>query len=159
MILPLVAYYPVYQDREETIRTLDEKIHLLDLHIEQGHAAQRKLPQFREEVQRLNEEVAKLRRILPADPAVNEIRDVVDGVAKTSGVRIDGFQPRQPIRHDYVEVPIDTAAEGTIEALASFFDGLRNKTRILNISNVTLEKVRTPQWRAKFLIATYALPD
>jgi len=159
MILPLVAYYPVYQDREATIRALDKQIHELDVHIEQAKAAQRKLSQFHDEVQRLNEETAKLRRILPPDPALNEIRDIVDGVAQTSGVQIDRFQPHQAIRKEYVEVPIDTGAEGTIEALASFFDTLRNKTRILNVSDVTLQKRDAGRWRATFLMTAFALPD
>lgn len=158
LALPLMAYYPVYQNREETITTLDKQIYLLDMHIEQARAAQRKLSQFREEVQRLNEEVAKLQRILPPDPGLKEIRDVVDAAARTSSVRIDTFQPRQALSHEYVEVPIDTGAEGTIDALASFFEALRNKTRILNISDVTLEKATPPRWRAKFLIAAFALP-
>jgi Tfp pilus assembly protein PilO len=159
LALPLVAYYPVYQDREATIRTLDKQIYELDIHIEQAKAAQRKLSQFHEEVQRLNEEVAKLRRILPPDPALNEIRDVVDQVAQASGVRIDRFQPRQALRKEYIEAPIDTSAEGTIDALASFFDALRNKARIINVSDVTLEKASTPRWRAKFVMAAFALPD
>jgi Tfp pilus assembly protein PilO len=154
LVLPLVAYYPVYQDREATIRALDKQIHELDVHIEQAKAAQGKLSQFHEEVQRLNEETAKLRRILPPDPALNEIRDIVDRVAEKSGVRIDRFQPRQAIRKEYVEVPIETEAEGSIEALASFFDALRNTTRIINVSDVTLER-----GRAKFLMAAFALPD
>jgi Tfp pilus assembly protein PilO len=154
LILPLVAYYPVYEDREKTIERLDKQINDLDTHIEQALAAQRKLSQFHEEVQRLNEEVAKLRRILPPDPALNEIRDLVDGIAETSGIRIDRFQPRQAIRHEYVEVPIDTEAVGSIEALASFFDALRNKTRIINATDVTLEK-----GRARFLMTAFSLPD
>jgi Tfp pilus assembly protein PilO len=158
LALPLVAYYPVNQDREATIRSLDNQIRELDMHIEQAKAAERKLSQFHEEVQRLNLEVAKLRRILPPDPALNEIRDVVDGVAETSGVRIDRFQPRQALRHDYVEVPIDTEAEGNLAALASFFDALRNKNRIINVTDVTLEK-GAPRWRAKFVMAAFALPD
>jgi len=152
--LPLVAYYPVYQDREATIRTLDEQIRELDMHIEQAKAAQGKLSQFHEEVQRLNVEVVKLRRILPPDPALNEIRDIADRVAEKSGVRIDRFQPRQAIRTEYVEVPIETEAEGSIEALASFFGALRNTMRIINVSNVTLER-----GRAKFLMTAFALPD
>jgi Tfp pilus assembly protein PilO len=154
LIVPLAAYYPVKQEREKTIETQEKQIKELDMHIEQAKAAERKLAQFHEEVQRLNEEVAKSRRILPPDPALNEIRDVVDGIAETSGIRIDRFQPRQVIRHEYVEVPIDIEAEGSITAFASFFDALRNKTRIINATDVTLEK-----GRARFLMTAFSVPD
>jgi predicted RNase H-like nuclease (RuvC/YqgF family) len=65
LIVPLAAYYPVKQEREKTIETQEKQIKELDMHIEQAKAAERKLAQFHEEVQRLNEEVAKSRRILP----------------------------------------------------------------------------------------------
>ncbi len=159
LILPLVAYYPVYQDREKTIEAADKEIHELEVRIEQAQAAQRKLQQFHEEVQRLNDEVTKLRRILPPDPALNEIREMVETTANTASVRIERFQPGQAVRHDYVEVPIDTEAVGSLDALASLFDALRNKSRIINVSDVTLEKASNSSWRAKFLTTAFALPD
>src|ERR1700730_18224247 len=91
LIVPLAAYYPVNQEREKTIETQEKQIKERDMQIEQAKAAERKLAQFYEEVRRRNGEVAKSRRILPPDPALNEIRDVVDGIAETSGIRIDRF--------------------------------------------------------------------
>ena len=159
LFLPLVAYYPVNDDREKTIRQLDEQLHDLDRQIEQAQAAQRKLTQFHEEQQRLTEEVEKLRKILPPDPALNEIREVVDDQAAKSGITIDRFQPRQAKRNVYVEVPIDTEAVGSTEALASFFDALSNKSRIIDVADVTLEKESPDAWRAKFLMSAFALLD
>src|SRR5438128_685207 len=97
VVLPLVAYYPVYQNREATIRSLDAQIYEVERHIEQALAAQRKLSQFHEEVQKLNVQVATLRRILPANPTVDEIGVVVHKVAQTAGVRLSGFEPRPAI--------------------------------------------------------------
>jgi len=51
----------------------DTTIEELDQKISQGRAAERKLPQFREEVKRLELELEKLRRILPSQRNTEEI--------------------------------------------------------------------------------------
>src|SRR5205823_8203636 len=51
---------------QQQIRAAESQIKELDTKIEQGRSAQRKLPQFREEVHRLELELEKLRRILPS---------------------------------------------------------------------------------------------
>lgn len=159
LIIPLVVYYPVNEDREKTIQNLDSQIMELDKKIEQAHAAERKLAQFHEEQERLNAEVIKLRRILPADPNLQEVREMADEAAAKSGVRIERFQPGPPIKGSYVEIPLDTEATGSAEALGSFFHIVRDKSRIINVTNITLYKADRNTWRAKSRMATFALPD
>ncbi|HEX9493703.1 MAG TPA: hypothetical protein VGA33_10595, partial [Thermoanaerobaculia bacterium] len=86
MIVPLAVYFPVYQQREKAIERADKEIGELEKRIEQAQAAARKLPQFRDEVVILDTELTKLRRILPPDPALNEIRELVDTTARTSAI-------------------------------------------------------------------------
>jgi Tfp pilus assembly protein PilO len=57
----------------EDITVAEGQITDLDKKIEQGRSAQRKLPQFREEVRRLELELEKLRRILPSARNTEEI--------------------------------------------------------------------------------------
>src|SRR6202171_4223926 len=74
--------YFLISDMESQIRSADGKIKDLDTKIEQGRSAQRKLPQFREEVRRLELELEKLRRILPSsrntEEIVKKIKSLVD---------------------------------------------------------------------------------
>src|SRR6202171_5493187 len=65
--------YFLISHMESQIRSADGKIKDLDTKIEQGRSAQRKLPQFREEVRRLELELEKLRRILPSTRNTEEI--------------------------------------------------------------------------------------
>src|SRR5438874_13098434 len=72
LVLGLVHY--------ELVTPINDKIHSdetqiadLDKKIEQGRAAERKLPQFRAEVDRLKVELEKLRRILPSTKNTEEI--------------------------------------------------------------------------------------
>src|SRR5690349_6692922 len=74
--------YMFIDDIDASIRSADAKIKDLDTKIEQGRSAQRKLPQFREEVRRLELELEKLRRILPSsrntEEIVKKIKSLVD---------------------------------------------------------------------------------
>src|ERR1700716_2508348 len=74
--------YFLISDIDTQIRAADNKIKELDTKIEQGRSAQRKLPQFREEVRRLELELEKLRRILPSsrntEEIVKKVKSLVD---------------------------------------------------------------------------------
>src|SRR4030081_2522618 len=63
----------VVQPIKDEIASAEAQIAELDKKIEQGRAAERKLPQFREEVRRLELELEKLRRILPSSRNTDEI--------------------------------------------------------------------------------------
>ena len=158
MIVPLAFYIPVYQEREKAVERADEEIRKLDTRIEQAHAAQRKLTQFHEEVEKLNTEIVKLRNILPPEPAVDQIRSSVDAAAQDSGVRIERFQPKDFVKREYIEVPIDTTAIGNLSQLETFFGRIVNKSRVMNVTEVTLTQVPPGQWRSKFVVTAFALP-
>src|ERR1700753_902684 len=74
--------YLLINDLQQKIADEQGKIAELDKKIEQGRAAQRKLPQFREEVRRLELELEKLRRILPAtrhtEASIRKLKSLVD---------------------------------------------------------------------------------
>src|SRR5258708_26996203 len=76
------VHYGLVVDIESKVRTDDAQIADLEKKIEQGRAAERKLPQFREEVKRLELELEKLRRILPStrdtEESIKKINSLVD---------------------------------------------------------------------------------
>src|SRR5512141_1646298 len=80
-ILWAVNAYLVEPIKQE-IAAAESQIAELDKKIEQGRAAERKLPQFREEVRRLELELEKLRRILPStrntEEIIKKIKSLVD---------------------------------------------------------------------------------
>src|SRR5687767_2411246 len=60
------GYYVVNKKQLEEIRVREGRLAELQVKIQEGRAAKEKLPQFREEVRRLELELDKLLRILPA---------------------------------------------------------------------------------------------
>src|SRR5204863_118946 len=61
-----LLYWQVSTKQQDQIRAQDNRIQELERKITEGRAAEQKLPQFREEVRRLELELDKLLRILPA---------------------------------------------------------------------------------------------
>src|SRR5690349_15419134 len=108
-----VQYFFV-NDIEAQIKSADAQIAELDKKIEQGRAAERKLPQFREEVRRLELELEKLRRILPStrntEEIIKKIKSLVDQGEFT--LRRLSFPPLgSPSEDPYVEWPIAVTVE------------------------------------------------
>src|SRR5438445_398936 len=107
---------------EDDIATNEAKIAELDKKIEQGRAAERKLPQFREEVKRLELELEKLRRILPStrntEEIIKKIKSLVDqgdfNLHKLTFPKLVQASSGDP----YAEWPIDIEVDGRYHNLA-----------------------------------------
>src|SRR5881394_222000 len=115
----------------------------LDKKIDAGRAAERKLPQFRAEVARLEQELEKLRRILPStrntEEIIQKIKALVDqgdfGLRKLTFPRLGPAKAGDP----YAEWPISVAVEGRYHNLAILFNRLGNFSRIMNVENIQIK--------------------
>jgi type IV pilus assembly protein PilO len=122
------------------IREADSQIAELDKKIEQGKAAERKLPQFREEVRRLELELEKLRRILPStrntEEIIKKIKSLVDqgdfSLRKLTFPKLGASKDGDP----YAEWPISVSVDGRYHDLAILFNRLSNFSRIMNVEKI-----------------------
>ncbi len=129
------------KDIKEGIAAADRRIAELDEKISQGRAAERKLPQFREEVKRLELELEKLRRILPStrntEEIIKKIKSLVDQGDFT--LRRLSFPPLNLESADaYIEWPISVALDGRYHDLAILFNRLGNFSRIMNVEQIQI---------------------
>jgi type IV pilus assembly protein PilO len=130
------------QPVKEKIAAADAQIAELDKKIEQGRAAERKLPQFREEVRRLELELEKLRRILPStrntEEIIKKIKSLVDqgdfGLKKLTFPKLAEAKAGDP----YAEWPISVAVDGRYHDLAILFNRLSNFSRIINVEQINI---------------------
>jgi len=127
---------------ETQIHEAESKIAELDKKIEQGRAAERKLPQFREEVKRLELELEKLRRILPStrntEEIIKKIKSLVDqgdfNLRRLSFPKLGAASGSEP----YAEWPISISVDGGYHNLAQLFNRLSNFSRIVNVEQVSI---------------------
>jgi type IV pilus assembly protein PilO len=135
----------------QDIKTAEAQIKDLDTKIEQGRSAQRKLPQFREEVHRLELELEKLRRILPStrntEEIIKKIKSLVDQgdfvLHKLTFPKLAPASGGDP----YAEWPITVSVDGRYHNLAILFNRLSNFSRIMNVEQVTITALQQQQER------------
>jgi type IV pilus assembly protein PilO len=127
---------------DDQIHSADAQLKDLDTKIEQGRSAQRKLPQFREEVNRLNVELNKLRSILPStrntEQIIKQIKALVDAgnfvLRKLTFPKLAPAQGSDP----YAEWPVSVSVDGRYHNLATLFSHLSNFTRIINVEQISI---------------------
>jgi len=136
------ANYAVIGDLTKQIEGADNQIRDLDTKIQQGLAAERKLPQFREEVKRLTADLTKLRSILPStrntEEIIKRIKTLVD--AGNFTLRKLTFPPLAPAQGSdpYAEWPISISVDGRYHNLATLFDHLSKFKRIVNVEQISI---------------------
>jgi type IV pilus assembly protein PilO len=129
------------KDLKRKIGDAEAEIAQLEQKIAQGQAAERKLPQFREEVNRLELELEKLRRILPSrrntEEIIKKVKSLVDQGEFT--LRRLSFPPLSTSSSEpYVEWPISVSVDGRYHDLAILFNRLGNFSRIMNVEQITI---------------------
>jgi len=137
-----LANWQLIGPTDEDIKKADAQIKELDTKIEQGRSAQRKLPQFREEVRRLELELEKLRRILPStrntEEIIKKIKSLVDQgdfiLHKLTFPKLVQASTGDP----YAEWPISIDVDGRYHNLAILFNRLSNFSRIMNVEQITI---------------------
>lgn len=142
-----LAWWQLVDPTDKDIASADAQIKELDTKIEQGRSAQRKLPQFREEVRRLELELEKLRRILPStrntEEIIKKIKSLVDQgdfiLHKLTFPKLVQASSGDP----YAEWPIDIEVDGRYHNLAILFNRLSNFSRIMNVEQITINALGT----------------
>jgi type IV pilus assembly protein PilO len=134
---------------KEEIRGAETQIEELDKKIQQGRAAEQKLPQFREEVKRLELELEKLRRILPStrntEEIIKKIKSLVDqGEFVLRRLTFPKLSDRKETTDPYAEWPVTVQVDGRYHDLAILFNRLGNFSRIMNVENIDIRAL-TPQ--------------
>jgi Tfp pilus assembly protein PilO len=118
--------------RQAELATLQQKVR-------EGKAAEARLPQFREEAERLETELARLLRILPTARQTDELIKKIKSLTERGNFRFVTFQPAGFVKKDfYSEWPIGVQLEGTYHELALFFDRLSRFSRIINVESLTI---------------------
>jgi type IV pilus assembly protein PilO len=146
-ILVVGGYYLVFTKQYDQIAAKDKRLAELQIKINEGRSAKQRLPQFREEVRRLELELDKLLRILPSRRNTPELLRRIRQLTEQGNFDLLRFTPGNFIDRDfYSEWPITIRLNGTYHNLALFFDRVSRFSRIINIENL---KVATLQRSAK----------
>ncbi len=129
--------------REQRITRLEDRRATLQAKIQEGRAAKAQLPRFREEVRRLELELDRLLRILPARRNTPELLRRVRSLAEQGDFSLLRFTPGRFVDRDfYSEWPISINLRGSYHNLALFFDEVGRFSRIINIEGLRIDAHR-----------------
>ena len=135
-----LGYWQYLQPKKDELERMEGELQALQTKIQEGRAAQQQLPKFREEVRQLELELDKLLRILPARRNTADLLRRIRSLAEQGDFNLRRFTPGQlSDREFFSEWPIGVSVEGTYHNLALFFDRVARFTRIVNVTNVSIE--------------------
>jgi type IV pilus assembly protein PilO len=123
--------------------SLDERratLATLRIEIARGQRTARDLPAFRQEVAGLEEQLGRLRAVLPEEQDVADLLRRVQAMATQSRLAIRGFTPRAVTRQQlHAEWPIGLQLEGTYHDLGAFLERVSKFPRIINVGNIKIK--------------------
>ena len=131
-----------FKPMQEQIAAKKVELDNLNQEIQKGRAAERKLSQFREEVKRLELELAKLLQILPSKRNTEELIKRIETLTRQGDFTLLKFTPGDFVQKDfYAEWPIDIQIQGTYHNLALFFDRMSRFSRIVNVEDLKVNSL------------------
>ncbi len=158
-LLAGAVHWFVFKPKQAEIAAKKVELEGLKQEIAKGRAAERKLAQFREEVKRLELELAKLLQILPSKRNTEELIKRIETLTRQGDFTLLKFTPGEFIQKDfYAEWPIDIQIQGTYHNLALFFDRMSRFSRIVNVEDMkitTLDNVPGKSIGANFVAKTF----
>ncbi len=144
LALGLYFYYGLYKPNMQEMKRLDNKIASLDVKINKGLTMKGRLDEFRKEVYILQEKMRQAEEILGNKPAVNELLPTMESLATQAGLRPLRFDPAgERHRQFYGEIPINIEVSGRYHDLGRFFEKIANESRILNVTNLSINGTGT----------------
>lgn len=137
ILLAGAVHYAWFRGLNAQIKTKRADLETLHQEIQKGLAAERKLPQFREEVRRLELELAKLLQVLPSKRNTEELIKRIETLTRQGDFTLRKFTPGEFVAKEfYSEWPIDVQLDGTYHNLALFFDRMSRFSRIINVEDL-----------------------
>jgi type IV pilus assembly protein PilO len=132
----------------------------LEREIEKGRAAKADLPRLEEDIRNYEIELERLRRILPTKRETDNLIKRAKQLTERGRFRLTRFTPGNFEDRDFfIEWPIRVGLDGTYHELGLFFDRLSRFSRIINVTELKINPVRSSAEgftiRAEFVQRTY----
>jgi len=131
--------YPNFKEMQQRLAGLKAEYGTLQEKIERGRVAERRLPQLREEVRRIELDLNRLLEILPTKRNTEELIKKLEALTRQGDFMLKSFSPKDYVNKDfYAEWPIEIQLEGSYHNLALFFDKMARFSRIINVESLLM---------------------
>ena len=130
-----------YSDLSKELSDLEEKVAKLEVEVSTEQRKAQNLTKLRAAVKDLEVKLAGVLRELPDKREIPDLLNSISSLARKAGLSVVRFKPGvESFREFYAEVPIDIEVRGTYHQIATFFDEVAQLSRIVNISDIVIQK-------------------
>ena len=132
-------FVPVQDD----LNAAQKELSKLESELNNSKAIARDLQKFKEQVQRLNEELKSALTQLPNEKEIPEILKTISGLGKESNLEFTLVRPKpEEPQQFYATVPIELVALGSYHNIGIFFDKVGKLPRIINVVDFNMTKAK-----------------
>jgi type IV pilus assembly protein PilO len=146
-----VPFSPVKTSRAD-LADLSTQEQTLSGQVNSLEVFQRRISEFRNETQALQQQLDTLQAIVPQEKNVDDFIRMVQGAAQSSGVELRHLTAGVVTSKDYhYEMPFDVEMDGPYYGILDFFARLSRLSRIINVGDLTIggltsgAKTKVPQ--------------
>jgi type IV pilus assembly protein PilO len=160
------AYYSLYYQnamREE--EQLQQKLATLQVELSQKQKLMEEKLKFEREIAQLQEQLKVAMAKLPEQKEIPGLLISMSEAENIGGVEFQLFEPLAPVEKEfYAELPVKISLTGVYHDTATFFEKVAKLPRIVNVSDVSMERrdgtkdangAKGPTLATSFLIKTY----
>jgi type IV pilus assembly protein PilO len=101
------------------------------------------LPKFRKETEEMKDKRQVALKQLPNKKDIDKLLKDISYHAIESGLEILLFKPSKEVKKNfYAEIPVELKLSGTYHDFGLFFEKIANLSRIVNVADLEMEKIR-----------------
>jgi type IV pilus assembly protein PilO len=134
-LMAVIFYYYIFTPNTRTIANFDSQLTALETELKGLRAIEMKLPEFKAETLRLQNQLSEIRRKLPQEKEIPGLLENISRAGMESGLQFELFRPGSEVKKEiYSEVPVDISVRGPFQSMAMFIDKISHFPRIVNVT-------------------------
>jgi type IV pilus assembly protein PilO len=128
---------------QDNLSAAQSELSKLESELSSSKAIARDLQKFKEQVEKLNEELKTALTQLPNEKEIPEILKTISSLGKESNLEFTLFRPKpEESQQFYANVPIELVALGNYHNIGIFFDKVSKLPRIINVIDFNMTKAK-----------------
>jgi type IV pilus assembly protein PilO len=142
--------YAFFIPRQDELKVARGELSKLTKELNESKAITRDLQKFKEQVEKLNEELKKALTQLPNEKEIPEILKNISSLGKESNLEFTLFRPKpEEPQQFYAKVPIELVALGSYHNIGIFFDKVSKLPRIINVVDFNMTRAKDIKGRSE----------
>jgi type IV pilus assembly protein PilO len=132
-----------FTPQQDELKVAKGELSKLTKELNESRAITRDLQKFKEQVEKLNEELKNALTQLPNEKEIPEILKNISSLGKESNLEFTLFRPKPEVPQQfYAQVPIELIALGTYHNIGIFFDKVSKLPRIINVVDFNMTRLK-----------------